>query len=293
MDLVNKKVIHETFGKGSVTNYDDSYIEINFKSGDKRFSFPDAFKEYIAFTDEEATRIINKKIEKKEEERKQEEIILRHEEALEIERLAFEEEQRYIEIQKKRIRSNVVHSKIQSVFWCDPEEEEEIFSEWEVFTGKIKSGKNKGQPRQLARMNENSACLITRRTDDMSEKNRQILGAFMADESFDGRLCEDGNIVAHPEYRIHLTEEESEKMLFWNYYSDEKAGNETLWKSGRQRYFDNVWMAQILRDIVTLREGSEEEGEAQAFFEYFCKVNFINEDKLASPSGALINIENE
>ena len=79
-------------------------------------------------------------------------------------------------------------------------------------------------------------------------------------------------------------------MLFWNYYFDEKSSDKTIWNSGRQRYFDNIWMAQILRDIVVLREKSEDEEDAKAFYDYFCKVNLINQKELANASGALSNI---
>lgn len=282
MDLVNKKVIHEIFGKGNVVKYSESYIKINFKSGEKRFSFPDAFSEYITFTDEDATNLINEKIKVKDEERAKEELILEEERAL-------EQERQNILNQKKRIKSGKVSSEIQSVFWCDPDVKDEVFTDWKIFTGEIKSGKNKGQPRKLPRMNKASGCLLTERTDDMPEEDRRILGMFMPIQSFDGRLCEDGYIQAHPEYRIQLSEEESEKMLFWNYYVDKKSTTKTIWNSGRQRYFDNMWMAQILRDVVDLREGNEEQGEAQAFFDYFCKVNFINKDEIPKANGALMN----
>lgn len=282
MDLVNKKVIHEIFGKGNVVKYSESYININFKSGEKRFSFPDAFSEYITFTDEDATNLINEKIKVKDEERAKEELILEEERAL-------EQERQNILNQKKRIKSGKVSSEIQSVFWCDPDVKDEVFTDWKIFTGEIKSGKNKGQPRKLPRMNKASGCLLTERTDDMPEEDRRILGMFMPIQSFDGRLCEDGYIQAHPEYRIQLSEEESEKMLFWNYYVDKKSTTKTIWNSGRQRYFDNMWMAQILRDVVDLREENEEQGEAQAFFDYFCKVNFINKDEIPKANGALMN----
>lgn len=281
MDLVNKKVMHETFGKGNVINYDDSYIKINFKSGDKKFSFPDVFKRYITFNDEKATNLVNKKIKREEEKRRKEELILEKEKAL-------ERELRYITNQKKSTKSKKTYPNIQSVFWCESEEEE-IFTEWKVFTGRIKSGKEKGEPRRLARMNENSACLITRRKDNMPEENRQILGMFMVNESFDGRLCEDGYITAHPKYRIHLSEQESEKILFWNYYRDKKSCNKTVWRSGRQRYFDNILMAQILQDIIKLKEKPEEKKYVQDFFEYFCKINIINQNKLPNANGALIH----
>lgn len=287
MDLVNKKVVHETFGKGNVINYDDSYIKINFKSGDKKFSFPEVFKDYITFVDEKATNQVNKKIEKEEEKQRKEDIILRKERAL-------EKQLQYLEKQKKRTKSGKVNSQVQSVFWCESKEEEEtIFTDWRVFTGEIKSGKKKGQPRRLARMNQNSACLITRRNDDMGEEDRKILGVFMANEFFNGRLSEDGYITAHPKYRLQLSEEESEKMLFWDYYVNKGSGNKTVWNSGRQRYFENMWMAQILRDIVELRENPEEREEAQAFFGYFCIINSIDQDEIPSANGALLRSSKE
>lgn len=282
MNLANKEVIHETFGTGNVVNYSDHYITINFKSGDKKFVFPDAFKKYVMFIDKSATNLVKKKIKKKEEERKKEALILKKERALEQER------QQALGQERQMMKSHKIHSKIQSVFWCEGEEEEDrIFTEWTVFTGEIKSGKRKGEPRQFPRMNQNSGCLITRRNSDMPEKERQILGLFMTNESFNGRLCKDGYITAHPKYRLRLSEQESEKILFWNYYVDEKSPDEMIWNSGRQRYFDNIWMAQILRDIVFLKEEPQEREDAQAFFEYFCKINHINENELPNPKGAL------
>lgn len=281
MNLVNEKVIHETFGEGNVTNCNDSYIKINFESGDKKFVFPDVFENHVTFISEEATNLVNKKLEENAEQRKKEELILEKEKAL-------EQELRYIENQKKLIKNGKVHSKVQSVFWCEEDEVEEVFAEWKVFTGEIKSGDNKGQPRKLARMNKNSACLLTKREEETPEGDRQVLGLFMTNESFDGRLCDDGYITAHPKYRIYLSEEESEKILFWNYYNDKVGCDKTVWNSGRQRYIDNIYIAQILRDIGELKENPEEKRMVQAFFEYFCKINLINQNELARANGALL-----
>lgn len=280
MDFVNEKVIHKTFGEGNVVNFDDLYIKINFESGDKKFRFPDAFINHITFVDQKATNIVSKKIEEKQ---KVEELILKKEKALECER-------KFILDQKERMKNAKFQPNIQSVFWCEPNEAEKIFEEWKVFGGEIKSGNKKGEPRQFARMNQNSACLLTETKENVSEKNRQILGAFMTTESFDGALCTDGYIKAHPEYRLQLSEEESGKMLFWNYYVDEKSPKKTVWNSGRQRYFDNVWMAQILRDIVDLRDNPEEKKYAQGFLDYFCNANCISLFQLGTPNGALTRI---
>lgn len=285
MDLINKKVMHKTFGKGNIVNYDDSYMKIKFKSGARRFVYPDGFKKYLTLMDQKATNLVNEKIKKKEARLKKER--KRKAEELEKQRILQEEQLRMLEF-KKKAKNRKFDPRIQSVFWVDSDEEDQIFTEWKVFTGEIKSGANKGKPRKLARMSQNSACLITKRENDMDEKDRQILGVFMANKYFDGRTCDDGYISAHPEYRIQLSKEEAEKMLFWYYYVDIKATDKTVWNSGRQRYFDNIWMAQILRDIVLLKEDTEDKEEAQKFFDYFCEMHFINKDELPKADGPLM-----
>lgn len=285
MDLLNKKVMHKSFGKGNISNYNDSYIRINFKSGERRFVFPDVFKKYVTFVDGKATKLVDKKIAKKEEIVRKEEKFKK--EKIKQEKLLLQERLDLAKLKKQR-KARSVNPRIQSVFWFNADEEEEIFAEWKVFTGEIKSGKNKGQPRKLAQMNGNSAILLTKREEDVKEEDREISGLFLANEYFEGRNCEDGYIKAHPNYRIQLSKEESEKMLFWNYYVDSKSSEKIIWNSGRQRYFDNILTAQILRDIVALRENSEDKKEAQAFYDHFCKINLINKETLPEANGALI-----
>ena len=281
MYLVDKGVIHKTFGKGSVVGYNDNYIKIDFESGTKKFVFPDVFGKYMTLVDQKAVNLVKMKIQKREEE-----LRLRKEKALER-----EQERQHILEQKKPMQSRKIHPKQQVVFWCETGEDHKIFTEGRVFIGKVKSGKNKGQPKRLARMTWKSVCLLTRREPGMPEKDRHILGVFMAEEGFNGQTCKDGYIPAHPEYRLRLSEQESDKMLFWNYYINKNFPTRMTWNSGRQRYFDNIWMAQILHDIVSLKKKAEEREDAQRFFEHFCKVNHINRDKLPKANGALMQVQ--
>lgn len=286
MNLVNKKVVHGTFGKGNIISCDEDYVEIDFESGTKKFVFPDVFGKYMTIADEKASELVKKEIKKSEAESEKEALKIKEENMLARER-------RQALAQKKGIQSGKANPELQSVFWCDSEEEEEIFTRWSVFVGEIKSGAKKGEPRRLARMNHKSACLITKRDSDMEEEDRQILGVFMAGENFNGKLNEDGYIAAHPQYRLRLSEEESQKMLFWNYYKDKKFPARMTWNSGKQRYFDNLWMAQVLQEIVSLRAETEGQEEVQLFFEYFCKTNRINRDELPKPSGSLVQTDEE
>lgn len=279
INLVDKEVEHESFGRGSIISYDGSYIQILFKSGKKRFVFPEAFKEYLILCDKKAASMVNKKIEKEEKER--EEIEIKLEEEREARR------RQYLLQKQKPTKKQRIHSRLQSVFWCKPEEEDIIFEEWKVFTGVIKSGAKKGEPRRLAQVNQNSACLITSRDKNVDEEERQILGAFMVEPGFRGGDCKDGYIPAHPKYRIRLSEEESEKMLFWTYYINKRYPDNIVWNSGKHRYFDNEWMAQILRDIINLKEDPKEQEDVKAFFDYFCQINNINKEELPEANGPL------
>lgn len=279
MDLIGKKVQHGTFGQGNIVSCDDEYVEIDFESGVKKFVYPDVFGEFVTLMDKKAFDFVQNKIEKSRAAEEEKALRIRQEKAIARER------QRALE-EKKHVRTVKIHPELQSVFWSKNQEEVEIFEDWKVFAGRIKNGEKKGEPRRLARMNKNSACLITKRESDMPEKNRRILGVFMAAEDFEGS-SEDGYIPAHPDYRLKFTEEESAKMLFWNYYINKKFPKRKTWNSGRQRYFDNIWMAQILKDIIELRETPEDKEYAQSFLDYFCRINRINVEELPEASGAL------
>ena len=138
------------------------------------------------------------------------------------ERIAQLKEQQIRMEAENLIRNLKIHPSSQAVFWCEEDEQGKVLTEWCVFTGRVKSGAKKGRVNRPVRLHQNSACLLTKRDSDEPEKNRCILGAFMVGTTFVGKECNDGIIHAHDEYKIQLTEKESEKMLFWNYYVKEK-----------------------------------------------------------------------
>jgi len=284
MNLLNMQVKHESFGQGNVIEHNDNVLTVCFECGNKKFVFPDAFGTHLIPLDQKAADIV--------EELKQEIFQERRKVELELEeqkQLEYEEQVRAIE-REKLLKNHKLSPASQAVFWCDEEEQAKVFSDWEVFTGTKKSGPNEGKPNRLVRLHQNSACLITERAPGIPEQERRITGVFMVSESFVGSLCDTGYIPAHSLYRIQLTEQESRQILFWNYYVNERAPQRMTWNSGNYRYFDNVWMAQVLRDIVALRQGTDDYELAQNFFQYFCQMNQISEADLPKPDGALVRV---
>lgn len=282
MNLINKKVTHKRFGMGSIVKQNDSIVEINFASDHKKFVYPDVFGEHLKLHDKSVAHSIEQIIQKKVMEQKEEE--MKKEEEIKLQR-------KYQELRlghEKLMRNHKLHPESQMVFWCDTEEKNSSFSEWKVFSGEIKSGNNKGKPNKPIRLHQNSAVLLTTVDPGRPEEDRRILGVYMVKDNFIGKLCEDGYIPAHSEYRLQLTEQESDQMLFWNYYVNEKFPQKKTWNTGKYRYFDNSWMAQILRDIVALKSDTEEQEQAQQFFDHHCKMNQLIEQDLPQPNGSLM-----
>jgi hypothetical protein len=284
MNLINKKVTHKRFGMGNIVQHNDSSIEIHFASETKKFVYPDVFGKHLILHDKSVANTIEKMIHEKEMEQKQEE--LKKEEEIQLLRKNQELRLEHEKLMKK----HKLHAESQMVFWCDTEEENRSLTEWKVFSGEIKSGANKGKPNKPIRLHQNSAVLLTAVDSSMAEKDRRILGVYMVNEEFIGKLCEDGYIPAHSKYKIQLTDQEADQMQFWKYYINEKSPNKMTWNTGKYRYFENLWMAQILLDIVSLRSDPKEQELAQQFFEHFCKMNQITDRELPKPNGALMRI---
>ncbi len=284
MKLVNQQVTHETYGTGTVIEVTDSWIEVNFESGNKKFLYPDALGKYLFLVDREVAEQVKEVKQELEEERRAEELELQRQREQE-----YEERRRALELEKL-IQSNRISPASQVAFWIDPEEQEQVFSEWKVFTGVCKSGANKGKPNRLARLYPNSACVITQRERDLPEQTRRVVGVFMVAEDFIGKLCDDGYIPAHSHYRIRLSEDESKQILFWNYYYNERYPDKMTWNAGRNRYMNNIWVAQMLKTLVSLKHDPKEKQFVQNFLNYFCRMNKIDLNELNQPSGTLTRI---
>ena len=284
MNLIDKKVTHDRFGMGRIVKQNGSTIEIHFASENKMFVFPDVFAKHLKLQDKRDAESLEGIIQEKEKKRKEEEWQKEEEKKLQRKQLELRLEH------EKLMKNYKLHPEAQFVFWCDDEERNTSLSEWEVYSGVIKSGNNKGKPNKPSRLHQNSAVLLTAVDSKMHEKDRRILGVYMVGENFIGKRCEDGIIPAHTKFRLQLSEEESKKLPFWKYYVNEKSPEKMSWNTGKYRYFNNLWMAQILRDIVTLKSDEKEQELAQQFFNHFCKINQIAVQDIPEPNGTLTRI---
>lgn len=277
MNLISEGITHKVFGEGNIVKQDGSIITIDFSEGTKKFVYPDAFGVFITLNDEKVAKALQRVISEKEIKEK----------ALKKKREEKREQQALERQRIEKLNNLKIHESSQIVFWLDEEEQQNVFTDWQVFTGEVQSGKNKGQPNRAARLAPNSAAILTVRKSDQPETERQILGLYLVNEMFSASVNEDGMVPAHEQFRIKLTDQEAEKMLFWNYYLNTNYPHRTTWNSGKYRYFDNVWTAQILKDIIALRKDEEQIKEAHNFLEYFCEMNAIDIANIPEANGVL------
>lgn len=66
MNVIGEKVIHSSFGEGTITDQTNGLITISFPIGDKKFIYPDAFKSFISIEDTKIKAAIDKEIQEAE-----------------------------------------------------------------------------------------------------------------------------------------------------------------------------------------------------------------------------------
>lgn len=281
MNLINEKVTHKKFGTGNIEKLQGTSLEIRFTSGAKTFVYPDAFEKFLAFENTETAATFEATMQLKQQDMNEKR------QQLEEETQARRAERQQKLTYEKLLTTYKVHPQSQVVFRCDAQEQQSVFEQWEIAMSTIKSGDNKGKPSKLVRVYPNSAVLLTALSKGEPEKNRRIIGMYMVPETYIGKLSDAMTLPAHEQYRIQLTDEESHNMLFWKYYANEKNADKVMWNSGRHRYFDNEWMAQILTDIARSSSSAQQKTAAEAFLQQFKKLNNLIGVTLSGPQGAL------
>nr|WP_325185914.1 hypothetical protein [uncultured Oscillibacter sp.] len=252
MQLIGQPIKHGTFGKGIVTEWNDTTITICFSVGEKKFIYPDAFSEFLYLKNAAMQREVQ-------------ELLNKREAAKEAERQAFQK----LRERNQLLQNLKISPQSQAVFDIKPDQYEELFSTWSVSTGCYVSGYSKGKPRVPERLKPNSMCLLTGCAAGRPEKERRIIGAFMVKEDFLGSHCRDGVIRAHPVYRLQLRTED--QIPFWPYVVQEPE--KQRWGGIALKYMTNKTGERILFDIKEQLHCDESQECAENFYQYYCKRN--------------------
>ena len=247
MQLIGEAIRHQVFGKGIVTGWDQHLLTVCFAGQEKKFVYPDAFSKYLELRNEEKQEEILSAIAQRDQQRAAREEKLEQEHA----RISY-------------LRNLKITANSQAVFDVKPEQVEEVFSAWTVGTGAYLSGFSKGEPKIPEKLRPNSLCLLTSRPAGRPETERRIVGLFMVQEDFLGRECRDGQVVAHPKYRLRLSREQ--QPLFWSLLDD--GAQKPRWGNGVMKYLDISQMEQLL-----YRLRAKVGKDLTPLYEYYCHLN--------------------
>lgn len=151
--------------------------------------------------------------------------------------------------------------------------ESNLLRAWRYGAGMVVRGKNKGKPNTLRGVQTNSLCVLTTRKPNTNKKQRYIFGVFFVIRSEEGDEISEGKVIAHPKYRIALSDSEAEKMCFWNYYQNNSNIAPFQWGAGLFRYLDDKTAIRILQDIQKIKKTPEDRGLIDEMIEYFYSVN--------------------
>ena len=185
---------------------------------------------------------------------------------------------------KKYLDGEISRSELEETFACY---ESTMLTEWKASAGVVQNGIDKGKPMKLLKVQNNSLCVLTTRLPDSADDTRFVFAVFLVDESYEGDGREEGYVTNHSKWRIELTPDEAHKILFWNYYVNKNAPEKIVFGSGLHRYLDDIQAAQILRDIVAVKEDDVGKALATDFFHHFCAVVGIEENDIPPCAGAL------
>ena len=153
--------------------------------------------------------------------------------------------------------------------------------------GLVQHGERAGEPMRLKNVQENSLCILTTRAPDSSESERQIFAVFLVDDIYEGDDREEGFVTTQSRFKLALSPDEARNMPFWRYHANENNADKEAWSSGLHRYLDDKEAVQILRDIVRMKQNTEDGALADEFLTEFCRMVGISADEAGAPEGAL------
>src|SRR5699024_7781550 len=161
MNLINEEITHKIFGEGKIVKLDEYIITIDFENDVKDFVYPDVFREFVTLKNADVAKSLNEILVQREEEK------AAHDRKIEAKKMEQIAENK----RREKMRNHKIHESSQIVFSLDEEEEQNVFTDWTIFTGRVQSGKNEGKQNRVTHLSTNSAAVMTVRRDDEDKTN--------------------------------------------------------------------------------------------------------------------------
>ena len=162
-----------------------------------------------------------------------------------------------------------------------------MLDEWKAQAGTIRNGLKEGDNIKIKNAFKNSIAILTTRLPGTTEKERFIFGLFLINDVYEGDEDTSGYVSAQSRFRLFFTIEEGRKLPYWRYHANKNNQSRPAWGTGLFRYISEYEGAQILRDAISVKMGTEGEALARDFFNQYCSLCKLTQDDIGVPEGAL------
>ena len=271
MEYHRQVIKHKTFGRGVITALTDSTVTVAFPEQEKKFVFPDAFKDFLVLQDKKMQQYIAAKIAENDAAVNRQ----RQEKQLELKR-------------RHKLLNFTISANSHAVFNVEPKDLKQVCKTFKLSTGRYLSGYSKGRTKIAERLKtELCSPLYREGAAGKPEQERRIVGAFMVREDYIGEDCREGFVEGHPQHRILLPA--GKPLLFWERFDQEAP---LRWGNTAFKYCSAAVMNDILSEMVQIFTNTAQEESALSFYQYFCKINrlrpFIQIDSMDAASKIVV-----
>jgi hypothetical protein len=276
-ELINKRVRHKSLGSGIIADAKEKSIEVDFNGVLKKFIYPDAFKKFLVFEEdnlqEETDNLLEEKRKKAEEIRASEERERSLAERMQLmEKMRLDREKkagrRSIKITNPAFKCTPCTGKSGGIGMCTI-----CSKDGEPKNSVLRAGiDSHGKPKRMKSIEPNSLAVLTSVCPEFREEERMIFSVFLVDETFLGNEYREGFVKSSPKYRVDLTSREAFGMRFYDYYKPETSGS-VKWGAVAVKSIDDKTAANILKAIAELKVGTESETAAKELYDYFYRTH--------------------
>ena len=150
--------------------------------------------------------------------------------------------------------------------------ESRLLRDWVASAGRHQSEKRNDKPIKMTNARVNRLCVLTTKQANELEVERKIFAAFVISEVEAGDDKVEGNVHAHPRFRIDLTPEEAEQVHFWNFHKNKSKPEIPFWGSGLLRYLTDAQSINILKGMMEAAVDPAKKAHILEVLEYYCRV---------------------
>ena len=149
--------------------------------------------------------------------------------------------------------------------------ESRLLKDWVASVGRVQREKRTDKPKKTVSTRVNRMCILTTKQPAELEQERKVFAAFLISEVENGDEAE-GNMHAHPDYRIELTAEEAERVHFWEFHKNKTKMEMPFWGSGLTRNLTDAQSINIMKAMMEAAVEPAKKAHILEVLEYYCKV---------------------